>query len=96
MISAEKKSSQVIEVKFSANNYELAKNISDQVIIVISERIENLGNSQKERNWFKIIAEKPVIRKNEYNFGIILLASFLGGIFMAFWVVMLKHYFEFE
>jgi capsular polysaccharide biosynthesis protein len=94
LISAEKRSSQMVAVNFSAPNPDIAQKISAGIFEVISQNIQNLNEAQKEGDWFKIIAGKPVIVKNNPNYLIIFAISFLVGLFLGFWVVMFKHYLE--
>lgn len=94
IISAEKKSSQIVSVSFIFSNQELAKKMSIEIIKTVSQNTDKLNEEQKQMNWFKILAEDSIIVESRPNYKIVFLASFLAGIFLAFWMVMLKHYFE--
>lgn len=89
---AEKLSSQVVSVKFSADTPEKAKLIADSISKIISKNIESLNLNQKEKNWFEIAAQDPVIAQNVLNFWIVILASLATGIFLGFWTVLIIHY----
>lgn len=91
-LKAEKRSSQIVAVNFSSATPEGAQKISTGIVKVISKNTEKLNESQKEKNWFQIMAENPVIARNVPNYKIIFLASFLVGIFAAFWVALVKDY----
>lgn len=93
-ISAEKRSSQIVAVKFSTSTMESAKKISNNIVKEISQNIQDLNKNQKDEIWFEIIADDPVIEKNVPNYKIIFLASILVGIFLGFWGVMIKYYLE--
>lgn len=89
---AEKKSSQLIAVSFSAPNTEQAKKISLAIPDVIAKNIQSL-NSEKEKNeWFEIVSHNPIIVKDSFDVKMVLLASFIIGIFLAFWTVLSIHY----
>ena len=93
-IAAEKRSSQIVAIKFSTAAPEAAKKISASAVKVISQNIQNLNKDQKDETWFEIVAGDPVIAKNIPNYKIIFLASLLAGIFLGFWTVMVRHYWE--
>jgi len=92
--SAERRSPQIVAVNFSASSSILANKLSASIVKIISQNIENLNKDQKENNWFKIISEDPVIIKFTPDYKIIILASLLAGVFLGFWVVMIKRYFS--
>jgi capsular polysaccharide biosynthesis protein len=88
----EKLSSQMITVNFSAPDEKTAQKISGAIISVISKTNQDLNKDQKEDTWFEIVPQDPVILQYKPDFKLVLLGSVLGGIFLAFWVVMGKHY----
>ena len=94
MIRAEKVSSQVVLVTFSAQNRESAKKISNSIINTISENIEALNSFQKEKNWFHIVPFEPITVTNQVSISAILFFSALVGILLAFWGVLIIHYLE--
>lgn len=94
LISAEKRSSQIVAVNFSAPNPDIAQKISAGIFEVISQNTQSLNETQKENDWFKIIAGKPIIVKNNPDYPILFAISFLVGLFLGFWAVMFKHYLE--
>lgn len=91
-LAAEKRSSQVVAVTFSADTPAEAQKISAGLVNVINGNTEALNKDQKENNWFKIIYGAPVIAKYQPNYGIIFLAALCLGIFLAFWAALVKHY----
>ncbi len=93
-ITAEKRSSQVVNVSFHAPLAGQAQKISAGVVNVLNGNTEALNLDQKENTWFKLVYGAPVIAKFQPNYFIILLASLCLGIFLAFWVVLIKHYLE--
>lgn len=92
-IVAEKRSSQVVAVTFSASNQKMAKNIAESISKIIDQNIQNLNRDQKETTWFKVMADDPLIRQNEPN-PLIAPVIFFLAIFVAFFGVLFKHYLE--
>jgi capsular polysaccharide biosynthesis protein len=92
-IIAEQRSSQVVVANFSAFDQKKVQNIAYSVSKIISQNIKNLNNDQKENSWFEIISGDPVIRMREIN-PITIVAIFFGGIFLAFFGVLFKHYLQ--
>lgn len=89
---SEKLSSQIVSVSFSAKDEKSAQKISDAISEIVSKNTEALNKNQNENTWFAIVAQKPVIIRDNIGALIILLASLALGIFLGFWVVMLRHY----
>ena len=89
---AEKRSSQLVAVSFLAGNENTAKEISKSLVAVVSQNTQMLNKKQNEDTWFEIAAQDPVIVRNEMKMMLVFLVSLAVGIFLAFWVVMLKHY----
>ena len=90
-IKAEKRSSQLVAVSFSAPNQKMAQDIAKSVSKVISRNIQNLNKNQKEVAWFEVISEEPVIRKSKVN-PFVMVVFFFGAIFLAFFSVLFRHY----
>jgi capsular polysaccharide biosynthesis protein len=91
-LAPEKLSSQVVTVNFSTPDKKTADKISQSITNVISQTTQSLNKNQKEETWFEIVPQEPVIVKYKPNFLLILISSILGGLFLAFWVVLGKHY----
>jgi capsular polysaccharide biosynthesis protein len=89
---AEKRSSQVVSVSFSAGDENSSEEISKALVLVVSQNTQMLNKEQKEDTWFDIAAEEPVIVKNEMKVMFVFLVSLAIGIFLGFWVVMVKYY----
>jgi capsular polysaccharide biosynthesis protein len=92
-ISADKLSSQLVAVSFSATDEKIAQKIATAISKIISQNTQSLNKDQNESTWFEVLASAPVVRPNELS-PLVVLAIFLGAIFAAFWGVMIKHYLE--
>lgn len=92
IFAPEKRSAQLVTVSFAAENPDKARKISAALSTVVSKNIEVLNRDQKESGWFQIIAGEPVIVKKDFNALAVLLVSMAAGIFIAFWIVLVRHY----
>ena len=92
LFKAEKLSSQIVSVKFSTANPEKAKKISDSIIKIVSRETAVLNQDQQEENWFEIVALSPVILISRVNPFLLLLATLAMGMFLGFWIVLVRHY----
>lgn len=91
-IIAEKLSSQIVSVSFSAPDQKTAEKISQSIVKIISENTQNLNKDQLDNTWFEIIPQDPIIKKYHLDSSIIFIASLLFGLFSGFWVIMIRHY----
>jgi len=90
--SSTKLSSQFVSVSFSARSFDSAKKISNAIVNVVSKNTGELNKDQNENTWFEVVAQDPVIARDKISPLILLLASLLVGMFLAFWVVLIIHY----
>jgi capsular polysaccharide biosynthesis protein len=93
-LAPEKLSSQVVTVNFSAPDLKTAQKISQSIASIISQTTQSLNINQKEETWFEVVPQEPVIVQYQPSFLLILIGSILAGVFIAFWVVLAKHYLE--
>ncbi|MDX9913180.1 MAG: hypothetical protein RBS77_01215 [Candidatus Moranbacteria bacterium] len=91
-LKAERLSSQMIKVSFIVEDKNQAQKITEAIDGVLSNKVSELNLEQKNPQWFKILVSYPVVSEQKIN-PMLLLAIFLsGGIFLGFWVVLIKHY----
>lgn len=96
LLKPEKRSSQLVSVSFSSSNEKELKNISDSIKKEISKNTNDLNYLQKDINWFDIFGGEMVIVKHSVNPLIVIVGLLFFGIFLAFWVVLIAHYFKEE
>jgi len=94
IFEAEKRSSQVVFVEFSASSEKDAQEISKNLIKIISQETEKLNVKQKNKDWFFVLGNEPVIRKNTPDYLKVIGGTIFAGFFLSFWGVLLKHYLE--
>ncbi|MEI6587811.1 MAG: hypothetical protein WCO05_02585 [Candidatus Moraniibacteriota bacterium] len=92
IFQAEKMSSQIVSVKFASADKKTAEKIAQAISDVLRKNTEKLNEDQREATWFEIKADNPVIIENNPDLRIVFLAALAMGIFMGFWIIMLKHY----
>lgn len=92
-IKAEKMSSQVVSVSFSASDRKSSQEIAQAVSKIVSQNTRELDRDQKDNTWFEVISEDPVIKEDEISpFSILIVL--LGSVFGSFLIVLIKHYLE--
>lgn len=89
---AEKLSSQVVSVSFSAGSADIAKKISTALPEIISKNTDRLNENQKENAWFQVIPQEAVVTRGTFDPFFVFLISLIFGVFVAFWAVMIYHY----
>jgi capsular polysaccharide biosynthesis protein len=94
LLNPEKRSSELVLVYFSSSSQDVSKNISDSIKKEISKNINDLNFMQKDANWFEIVGQDPIIIKHSFDLRLIIPGLLFLGIFLAFWVVLLMHYFK--
>jgi len=92
-LHAKRLSSQVVDIAFVTSTKEDARVIAKKLIMVLNEESQKLNAQQKQNNWFAILGSEPVIRDNNASLIFLFLISTAIGFFVAFWVVMMRHYF---
>lgn len=93
-INAKRLSSQMISVKILAPDLKTVEKIAPVVSRVINIEAEKLNEEQKKENWFKVIADEPIINLATWAWHKIILIALGFGIFVAFWATLLKYYLE--
>lgn len=89
---AEKLSSQMVAVRFSASNLNIARKISAALPEIISKNTERLNQNQKENTWFQVVPQEAVIIQNTFDPFLVFVITLAIGIFAAFWAAMIAHY----
>lgn len=87
-------SSQIVSVSFSSESDKQAMKTAQTIVKIIFQNTQGLNRDQKERDWFEVMALEPVIIESKISYILVFAVSLLAGIFLAFWAVMLAHYFK--
>jgi capsular polysaccharide biosynthesis protein len=92
--AAERLSSQMIRVTYSAENEQVAKKLSQSIISNLNRESMDLNKSQQDQTWFLIVGDDPVVRDGRLSVLFVMGISIALGIFIGFWMVLLRHYRE--
>jgi len=91
---AERLSSQMIKVSFLIKDKNQASKITQSITEVLNDKTDELNLEQKNPSWFKILVSSPVTYEYRISFGKLVMMLLFGGVFLGFWVVLIKHYME--
>lgn len=89
---SEKLSAQIVAVSFGTRSESDARKISDAISEIIQWNTQVLNENQKEDTWFAIVAQNPIVIRDNVSNLIVLLASLALGAFIGFWIVLGRHY----
>ncbi len=89
---ADRMSSQTIAVTFITATKKEAQSVAKNLNRVLNEETQKLNKIQKQENWFVIFGNDPVTGDNRLSLFFVLTVGFAVGLFISFWVVMIKHY----
>ncbi len=87
-------SSQVIEVSFKSFSKENSTPLAKIVFTKLNQETARLNEQQKSFTWFKLMDTEPVTRESNWGWKKLFFASSAVGIFLGFWVVLGRHYWE--
>ena len=87
-------SSQMIEVSYGGPNEKVLTELSQAMSTVLNRYTVSLNREHPEPNWFVVIGSDPVIRDARVPLPLVLGIGVAVGLFIAFWSVLLKHYFQ--
>jgi capsular polysaccharide biosynthesis protein len=93
-LSAVRRSSQLVAVNFSVFSEQEAQDVASATSAVISQKTDKLNAEQNEENWFRVISGNPSVSKYVPNYEKIMAAAVLAGLFIGFWLAMIRHYFN--
>lgn len=91
-IKAERLSSQMIQVVYTAPDEHTAKDLSRSIITRLNLETAALNKDQQEASWFAIVGNDPVVQDGRFSLAFALVVSSVLGMFLGFWVVLICHY----
>ena len=92
VFSAGRLSSQVIAVKYGGENREKMKELSVAAVTVLNRYTGALNIEGRDKSWFVVIGNDPVIRNGRVSLSLALLIGSALGMFIGFWAVLFRHY----
>lgn len=94
VFKAERLSSQMIQVTYDASDEDSAKKIAQSLVSRINKETSDLNKDQQESSWFAIVGGEPVTKDGKIGMLSVLTIALVLGMFIGFWVVLIKHYFS--
>lgn len=91
---AKRLSSQAVEITYITSDIKTARELSASIVKVLNNETKKLNEFQKNEDWFKILGDRPVIINNKSELWKTALLGLLIGVFLGFWVILIKHYLE--
>lgn len=91
-LKAERLSSQMIRVSFVISDKNQVEKITASIDKVLNAKVSELNLEQKNPQWFKILVSYPVSSQHKLDAWLLVGMLLAGGIFLGFWVVLIKHY----
>lgn len=91
---AERLSSQMIQVTYSADNAMASQKIAQSLIFRVNARATALNKDQQETTWFVVVGGDPVVSDGRVGIALMLAIALALGIFLGFWAVLFRHYFS--
>ncbi len=89
---AEKTSSATVSVRYSAQNEDEAKKLSNAIYSVISNKTKNINAEARDPNWFSVDMSNLVILKNVQDLRVNLGIALVFGLFLGSLLAFGKHY----
>lgn len=93
-IKAERLSSQMIQVTYSAPDEVAAQKLSRSIITQVNTETAALNKDQQEASWFTVVGNDPVAQDGRFSLAFVLAVSLALGLFLGFWTVLVRHYLE--
>lgn len=94
--SARRMSSQVVDVTFISKNVSQAFDLAEAIKMNVNSETEKLNERQRQEGWFVVLGDEPVVTSNEKGLVFLLALSGMAGLFVAFFVVMFRFYWNEE
>lgn len=93
---AKRLSSQMITITYTSGDQKMLKQLSESLVVVLNRYTATLNTEGKEQGWFVVIGSDPVITEARVSRELALIAGLVVGVFVAFWIVLFRHYFSRE
>jgi hypothetical protein len=92
----ERLSSQYIRVGFDVSQKKSAEAISKSLTAVINGNTDELNKNQGQTDWFIVISGEPMVFPKSSDIFSVIFVSLAVGFIIAFWVVLIKYYWDKE
>lgn len=82
----------LLSVEYHVSSREEAEQVAEALFQVANRFVVLLNEDARERSWFTVLGESPVIEVARLGMVQILLIGSVIGLLVAFWVVLLRHF----
>lgn len=93
-LSAKRLSSQTIAVDVFSAEPVTTERLALAIEPIVNDEAAKLNQWQQKENWFRVAADAPLTGREMWRWEKILLLTLGLGIFTAFWLVLIRHYWE--
>lgn len=92
--TAERLSSQMIAVTYTADTEQNAQRLAQSIIGMVNQETLSLNKGQTQTStWFVVVGDSPVVRDGRLSVLFVAGISLALGVFIGFWMVIFRHYF---
>lgn len=92
VFAAGRLSSQIVSVKYSGQNTKVLQGLATAAVTVLNRYTETLNTQDREKSWFVVLGNDPVIRDGRASLNLALFVGLALGVFFGFWIVLLRRY----
>ncbi len=83
-----------ILIQYKSSRYEEAVQLGEALDFAASAYVTSLNEDARDQTWFTVLSEDPVIEEVKWSASHLSLAGIFGGVFLAFWAVLLQFFVE--
>lgn len=91
-VQAERLSSQVIRVHYRTQTVDEAKRFAAGLLTTVNTETSQLNSAAKDESWFTVQGEEPVVVDGQFGWPKAIGFGVVIGIFVAFWVGLIRWY----
>ena len=85
---------QLILAEYTMPSRAEADRVGEAISFVASSYVASLNEDARDSTWFTILTQDPVISENRWSIFQVMGAGVFGGIFLAFWAVLVRIFIE--
>jgi capsular polysaccharide biosynthesis protein len=92
-LTAKRRSSQVIEVSFNTKTMHDAQTVAEDIVTILNNKSQKLNEKQGQDHWFIVQGNSPTVVDGTRSLFFLIGLCGMIGFFIAFWSVLIRHYF---
>ncbi len=83
-----------IKVNYRTNEVTGGEKIGEAMVFVVNEYIFSLNEDARQKEWFMIMGEKPIMQSAIWSLERFFLIGIVSGIFFGFWAVLGRYFWK--